>query len=88
MIGQLRSVGYLANPLAKVLEVGRQLRIFINAILLDDLPIRFAAKIDLICLTQEHELLFAANRIGSTGKHPENKNDQTRSDNDYPDFSL
>jgi hypothetical protein len=81
-------VGHLPQPLAKIVEIGRQLGIFENSILLYNFSIRLAAKVDLVGLAEKHEFSFAANRIDRTRNDQKNKSDHTESKDGYLDMLL
>jgi hypothetical protein len=77
---------YFSQPLTDTIQIRCQLWILVDPVLPDDLSIRFTAKLDLVCIAQEHKLLLTGNRIGCAGKNPEKKSGQTKSSKD--DFNV
>jgi hypothetical protein len=70
MVSQIGPMGQFSKALANAIQIGSQLPILIEAILADDLEIRFLAELDLIGFAQKHELLSPGHWILRTGENP------------------
>ncbi len=70
MVSQIGPMGVFPKALANTIQIGSQFRILVEAILPDDLEVRFLAELDLIGFAQKHELLFSGHWIRGAGENP------------------